>query len=365
MTPDLRLRLRLRSTPEPLPLRLSLTRSLPPLLLIAALLVALPLPVRAQLQVEHEPGAEVCADADALLARIEQLRGRPDAGASTGYRVVFVRADDGLVATIASGSDPARTRVLRDPGASATCAALEHATALSLALMLDSDARASTQRDVERDPARPAAPVTPPPPAAVARSVGTQSDADTARADSASSDRGDRPHARTAWRAQLALGVGAAFGVVRPLAPAFAVELGIAAGRVRGSLAGSFVPAQAHALGPGSVAETLWAASGRGCFAPWLGSSLRLDGCSGLYAGALHARAEGFTRNDDATRLWLALPIELALSSTWLPAGWELSAALLWPLQREDFAIDDLGTAYASPKLAAMITARGYLAWEW
>ncbi|HMI93074.1 MAG TPA: hypothetical protein VK509_17005 [Polyangiales bacterium] len=314
------------------------------------------------LWVQREPGAELCADADALLARIEQLRGRPDAGASAGYRVVFARGADGFTATIAAGADPARTRELRDQGA--TCAALEHATALSLALLLDSDARESTQRAAERERAAQAPPPAIKPRAAIARPAGTQLDPAPDPGDG-EADAVDAAQRRMALRAQLSLGLGGAFGVLRPLAPAFSLELGLGAGRLRGALSGLFVPTQTHEFGAGSVAETLWAGAARACVAPWLGSSLRLDGCSGLYAGALHARAEGFTRNDGATRLWLALPIELALSSTWLPAGWELSAALLWPLQRDDFSIAGAGTAYPSPKLAALVTLRGYLAWSW
>ena len=321
----------------------------------AQLPVATAEPSAHALVVRRDSGAEVCADADVLLARIEQLRGRPDGGASAGYRVVFARAVDGFVATIASGSDPARTRELRDHGA--TCAALEHATAISLALLLDSDARERTRRDAERSPPDPF-PATPA--AEPARPAGTQFAEDTE-----SADVDDPMRARTALRAQLSLGVGGAVGVLRPVAPAFVAELGLGVGRWRGALSGLFVPAQTHVLAPGSVDESLWAGAARACVAPWQGSSLRLDACSGLYAGALHAEAEGFTRNDGATRLWLALPIELALSSTWLPAGWELAAALLWPLKRDDFAIDDLGVAYASPKVAGMVTVRGYLAWEW
>jgi hypothetical protein len=159
--------------------------------------------------------------------------------------------------------------------------------------------------------------------------------------------------------------VGAAAGVSRALAPALVAEVGLGSERLRAALAAWLVPPQTHALGPGTVEETLWAGALRACFAPSSSASLRFDACSGLYAGALHAEADGFTRNAAATRLWLALPIEVAASSSWLPAGWEVSAALLWPLQHDDFAIEGAGVAYASPKIAGLLSVRGYLAQSW
>jgi hypothetical protein len=263
---------------------------------------------------------------------------------------------DGLVATISSGTEPVRTRELRDQGA--TCAALEHATALSLSLLLDAEARERTQRDAERHQPTPIA----------------SRDAEPAPALSASGaqpDAGDDEllspglPARAPLRAQLSLGAGISLGLSRSLAPAFVAELGLGTGRARAAVTACFVPPQTHALGPGTIDETLWAGALRACFAPWLGSGLRLDACSGLHAGALHAAADGFTRDAAATKLWLALPVELALSSTWLPAGWELTTALLWPLRREDFAIEGAGVAYASPNVAGLLSVRGYLAWEW
>jgi hypothetical protein len=296
------------------------------------------------LTVTREAGAEGCPDAPALLARIEQLRGRPDAGKSARYGVVFGRDTKSFVATIRTGSDPARARVLRDRGQ--VCAALERATAVTLALLLDSDARASTPRQApasESQSARPARAIARPAATAVGAVAGE----------------------RAPLRASVAVGAGGAIGVLRPIAPAFVAEVGLASGRLRAGLAGVFAPAQTHELAPGRVRETLWAGALRGCFAPWLAAHVRLDACSGLYAGSLHAEAHGFSDDAAASRLWLALPLELVLSSTWLPLGWELDASLLWPLRRDDFAVQGAGTAYVSPKLAGLLSIRGYAAWEW
>ena len=315
------------------------------------------------LEVVREPGAERCPDAAALLARVEQLRQRPDSGEAARYRVRFARAEQGFVASVAPRADPARARVLRDRGQ--TCIALERAAAVTLSLLLDSDARDGTHPPRAATTALLASPaVTSQPSGVLARPAGTAVVADRHGESERESERASEP-AHSPPRVQLAIGAGALAGVLRPFAPALHAELGLAAGRMRAGLAGLFAPEQGHALGPGEVRERLIAGAARGCFAPWLDAALRLDACTGLYAGALHARADGFSRDQSASRLWLALPIGLTLSSTSLPFGWELDAALLWPLRRDDFAVEPLGTAYASPKLAGLLTVRGYAAWEW
>ena len=70
----------------------------------------------------------------------------------------------------------------------------------------------------------------------------------------------------------------------------------------------------------------------------------------------------GFSSNGRRTVFWLALPAEVALS--YRPAGyfaWELSAAALSQLRRDDFGIDGLGAAYRSPVVAGLLSLRAAL----
>ena len=70
--------------------------------------------------------------------------------------------------------------------------------------------------------------------------------------------------------------------------------------------------------------------------------------------------ASGFSINGRRTRFWMALPAELVLA--YQPTrhfAWELSAAALSQLRRDDFGIDGLGAAYRSPVVAGLLSLRG------
>jgi len=299
------------------------------------------------LNVTREPGAEGCPDTNALLVRIAQLRGRPEAGATTHYDVRFTREDGGFAAAIRARGGAGGERVLRDRGQ--TCAALEQAAAVTIALLLDSDARASVRKPAPADAApAPAAQIGAPGPA----------DRPAAAPEPAAGGRVASPP-----RASLRLGAGALIGVVRPLAPALGAEAGIGLGRVRFGAGVLWVPAQALEHGPGEVRESLLGGKARACFAAAGGSIVRLDLCSGLYAGQLKVSARDFTRDDSAAKHWLALPLEIGLASDATPLGWELAAALLVPLRRHDFAVDGLGVVYESLPIAVLLSLRAVAEW--
>jgi hypothetical protein len=101
----------------------------------------------------------------------------------------------------------------------------------------------------------------------------------------------------------------------------------------------------------------------RTCLAAVRKSNLRFDLCSGIYAGLLKVRAQGYTRNDSVDKAWLALPLELALSTTTRPASVELGVSALLPLRRNDFAIDNLGVAYGSWPLGLLLSMRAVGNW--
>ncbi|WP_438034784.1 hypothetical protein [Sorangium sp. So ce204] len=312
------------------------------------------------LSVTRGAGAESCPDAARLIERVEQLRGRPETGASDSYVVEFTRGADGFRASIRSGSG---ARELRDR--SRSCAGLEQAAAVTLALLLDSDGDGEAPSPQEpgataRDAPPPAPPAPAPSPSASAERP------PVARPAPAAAGGGEREapaSGRGATRLTLAAGAAGLFGVVRPFAPALSAELGIGGARFRAAIGALWLVPQTLELGPGELRETMLGGAVRACFAAAGVGGLRFDVCSGVHAGRLKAAASGFTRNDAVEKTWLAVPIELSLASLSGPLGFEVGAAALVPLRRNDFSVDGVGVAYRSPPVGALVSLRGVGSW--
>lgn len=109
------------------------------------------------------------------------------------------------------------------------------------------------------------------------------------------------------------------------------------------------VPRVALSLGPGEVRENLAAGLARLCYAPLRTPRFRLDACSGAFIGLIGAEGVGFSRNDERSRLWFAVPVGVEGTLWTGSVGWGLGASALFPLHRSDFGIDGLGAAYRSP----------------
>ena len=295
------------------------------------------------LRVERAPGAEDCADAGNLGERIAGIRGRADTPKNNHYEVYFSRAADTFSASIRSGPNGEGERVLTGRGP--TCASLAQATAVTLALLFDSDEASAIK--VEPESPRPAA--TPRP----ASAPHVQPPAPSAR------------RSRERPRATLSLGVAGLAFVLGPLSPAFVGEMGLSFERFRTGLGVLRIPTQSLALQPGHVDESLLAGTARACLSLARSRRLELDVCSGLFVGAVKARAVGFTSNEQATRPWLAVPLELSFADLSGALGWELSATALGSLVHHDFQVEGLGSPYHAPPVGAMLTLRavGLLGW--
>jgi hypothetical protein len=164
---------------------------------------------------------------------------------------------------------------------------------------------------------------------------------------------------------RLALSFGGAglFGVVQTAAPAAVGDVGLFVNRFHTSLGGLWVPTQKLDLAPGQLRETLLAGVARTCYAPLNAHELRLDLCTGVYAGLLRVEARGYTRNDSVKRAWLAIPLEASLSTLSTPVGVELGVSALVPLRQSDFSIDNLGTAYESWPVGMLLSLRAIGGW--
>ncbi|HEX2671601.1 MAG TPA: hypothetical protein VHM25_12050 [Polyangiaceae bacterium] len=295
------------------------------------------------LGVERAPGAEDCADATNLGERIARIRGRADTPKNSHYEVRFSRAADTFSASIHSGPNGEGLRVLTGRGPS--CASLVQATAVTLALLLDSD----------EDSAPKVEPMPPAPAVAPRAAVGPRLQPPSPAA----------PRSPEPLRGTVSLGAAGVAFVLRPLSPAFAAEMGLSFARFRAGLGALWIPTQSLALEPGHVDESLLAGSARACLSLARSRRIEFDVCSGLLVGAVQARAVGFTSNEQATRSWLAVPVELSVADLSRAVGWELSATALGSLVHHDFQIEGLGVAYRSPRVGAMVTLRavGLLHW--
>jgi hypothetical protein len=284
--------------------------------------------------VTRDPGTEDCPDGAALADRVRSMRGEARGDPAASYDVRFTLDERGLSASIrASGSTSAR--VLRDRGPS--CSALAQATAVTLALLLDSDAAETPE----------------PAPALVVASVPP------------ADELPETPilEEPSRARATFSLGGGVLAGVIAPVVPAFTADAGIELLRFRTSVGALAVFPQTTELAPGVVRQSLVTGFARSCLAPYRDRRLRFDVCSGVYAGVLKGEGSGYTRNESASTPWLALPFELALHSVSPGFGWELGAAALVPIRRHDFEVDGVGVAYASPAIAGLLSLRAVGLW--
>jgi hypothetical protein len=289
------------------------------------------------LSVTREEGAESCPDTQALAEHVQSLRGHQTTREASTYRVSFSRRGGVFRASIRVG-ESSGARVLRDRGQ--TCASLEQATALTLALLLDSDAHElPVVEEHEAEPNKPVveslgAPPSPPPPLP--------------------------PHAPV--RVALSFGGAGLFGVVQTGAPAAVADVGVSVKRIRTSIGALWLPKQKLDFGPGRLEQSLLGGVFRACYAPAMSKELRFDLCSGIYAGLLRVQARGYTRNDSVDRAWLAVPLELSLSTV-STVGVELGASALVPLRQSDFAVDNLGTAYESWPVGLLLSLRAVGSW--
>ncbi|RYZ07735.1 MAG: hypothetical protein EOO73_10410 [Myxococcales bacterium] len=280
----------------------------------------------------READAEGCPDTAELSAHVARLRGGEGAGARGSYQVTFSHRSGVYRAAIRMGVGGG-LRVLQDRGPS--CASLEQATALTLALLLDSDAHELTVEEHEPEPPR----VAPPEPAPVP----------TVR---------EPPEPLHDVHGTLSVGGAGLFGVLGPAAPALLVDAGIVVNRFHGGVGALWMPAQQLSLAPGHLSQTLLAGVARSCYAAMDRRPLRVELCTGIYAGLVHVEASGYTRNEALKRAWLAVPLEASLSARSGAFGLELGVTALLPLRQSDFAIDNLGTAYDSWRVGGLLSLR-------
>jgi len=230
------------------------------------------------------------------------------------YEVQIFRSDDGYAAIIQSGG---LARQLSDPGP--TCGELAEALALTLAILLDSEApprAAPTPPPVVTQPQPPPPPVRPPPPPPLPP--------------------------RKRWDASLELGAAQSFGVLTPLSWAFTGEVSL---RFRAFSIGAgaiWLPTRTVEAAPGTVDLGLVAGTARAC-ATVAGEldAPRFSLCGQPMLGVIRGEGNGYTPDRAGIAPWFALGIgALAEGPILGPIGWSARATLTVPVVTQKFTVD-------------------------
>ncbi|MEO8900850.1 MAG: hypothetical protein ABI488_04320 [Polyangiaceae bacterium] len=310
------------------------------------------------LTVEREPGTEACPDEAALTARVRAVRGSEAEGGSTAYVVRFKRTRKGLSAEIRVGEGSVRALNTN----TASCHVLAKGVAVTLAMLIDSDAAAQPSHPPEAANA-PAAPepaeTTVPPPSKAAPPLPSKTDPPLPSG--AGRPLPSEASPSRAVRGLVAFGGAGLVGVLGPIDPAFTLEGGLRSGIFRVNLGVMWGFPRQLEVAAGSVTESLLAATLRVCSVVAGGERLSLAVCAGAFAGELGGDARGFADVERHHRPWLVLPVELSLARLGGPLGWELSAAALVPVVQRDFGVTDAGVAYRTPVLGGLLALRGVI----
>jgi hypothetical protein len=253
-----------------------------------------------------------CPDARELHATVERILQRslsPTLPADTVFASVrFRQAGTGFEALVHLTGAKQGERTLTDTGGS--CAPLAQAVAVTLALLVDNAP----------------APTVPP--------------------------------AEPSFRSQgaVSLGLGPVLGLLPSASLALDATLQLIGPRWSVHAGGfTLLPRDAE-LGPGRVSVRLYSAHGMVCRRVWGGSSLRLDGCAAGAAGWLSGQGEGYPISSQAGFVWSSLGAAVRLGgpigSRWL---WAVSTEGLVPLGQHRFSVGNLGVAYRSARVAALV----------
>jgi hypothetical protein len=237
--------------------------------------------------------------------------------AATPVHVAFDGKPGAYTAVIRVGRSDA-TRQLSDAGP--TCGALGDAVVVAVSILLD---ELDTPNEPESAPSQPSS-----------------------------------RELTSGWLAHA--NVGGAVGVVRPVATS--VGLGIVgeiASRWAFGIDGLVVPTQSLALAPGTVDVGLLALGPTACVRV-VGKrrSIRTHTCGSFMVGVLSATGHGYTRDSNASRPWLAPGASVVVNGPVFGAvGWLVRVSGIMPISDEAFSIQNVGAAYAPPRVGGFFVA--------
>jgi hypothetical protein len=296
-------------------------------------------PVAPRLTVTQEVDAEACANQSGLSERVESILHRPFSAFAKQALIIdvtFQRGPDGafMAHVVSRGAKPGERR-LRDK--SPTCGPLSEATAVAVALLVDTALPQAA-------PAQ--APETTPPKATPPKATAPSSDDE--RSAAAATASSGRPHGR------FALELGGSYGLAALAAPAGAGHLGFGYRGWLLDLSGQAGLSSEHEFASGKVSTSLAFGAARLCYE--LGRRATIAPCAALAVGRLRGVGSGYSPALDSNLLWVAAG--LGLSGT-VPVGgpWFLAADATWwvPTRRQSFSVQNAGIAWESKPVAGAL----------
>lgn len=271
------------------------------------------------LEVERHAGADACPDTAELRRSVEQLLATAPAATTPLIRVEFQAQGPLLSARLTRiGDEAATARELRDTHAD--CETLAQAVSTSVALMLETTVTLPAN---EPEPASEPVPTLVPVP---------------------------KPTQDPANRLGLEIAGGMALDVIDDTSPFLSAAGVFERDLLRVGLGVAWVPRERITLGPGEVIASALMINSLGCLRVLDFSDAKLWGCTGLQAGILAARAQGYTSDSHSSKVWFAVPVEVSLSAPVSRAenvevDARLGFTLLAPINRRSYSVQGLGMA--------------------
>jgi hypothetical protein len=309
----------------------------------------------AALRVTRGPGAESCADARTLSARLVPLLGPDSRGTPLTIDVALAHASEEWVADVEVRGNAEGMRRLRAPGPG--CGELERRLTALLVVLLDRPVVDAELPAPGADPeTNAAAPVPKPaaPPPAPKSSPARESPPAVARTEPVADAGTGRRRANAGSPSSSGFvngGAGLTAGVAgKPLAWIFAT-LGVEQTPWQISLTGFTSFDSTERLAPGTV-DVRWSGGlVRPCVQALEASPVRAFGCGALMIAAMRGEAGGYQIVDAGYRPYYAAGAgALGVARLGPSLRLSLEASVLAPLVRESFSIRGPGVAFTTPR---------------
>jgi hypothetical protein len=283
----------------------------------------------ATLLVHRAESAADCPDAARLAAAIEQTLGARVVDTSgrahtkLTLQVSLSSGNAGYVAILRARGTRSGERRIDDIGA--TCAGLQDALTVTLALILDDERRERAEKPEGLISRRP--------------TIGAQ-----------------RPPRRSAW---LFVGAGASVGVMDAMSPMLGFGMDV---RLEPLILGAglaWLPEQSRDFSPGRIHVSLLAGYARACY-PFVGVAGPMVAalCAHLTAGSLRGRGDGYTPDREAARAWVSPGTGLSASGPLIGALlWNFESFVLFPIHEERFTVDGIGVVNDPAPVALLLQA--------
>lgn len=304
----------------------------------------------ADLNVERSEGARDCPDEVALGRAVEQSVEHPLSGA-LAVHVALDRSGNSYTARIRVTGTRSGVRNLRVAGPD--CSGLADALAVTLALLLDPDAKLAAAEGTDQPPVdtRESSDADEPRSAddrrtRAQRPAATPSDDPTLRSDPSWAGE---PEPGIITQGDLALGPAVVLGLLPEAAGGLqaAARLTIALWAIE--LGGTWLATQALPFQQGRSSNQAGFLQAGACALAPFGDGWSAGGCAQAAIARLHVQGHDFDTNRTAIEsLWLAGAGVRLLGPLAGPLGWELRTDVLIPLGERSFSVDNLGLVWGT-----------------